>query len=75
MTPKQLADAGPRSVYVVWMADVPCRDFDTGELSYERVPTGRWFPAERWAWKHVLAFKALMERRQGKGSAWIEEDF
>jgi hypothetical protein len=75
----------PHSVVVIWMEPVEYDDvFDSYDpridayvshvfRNVQAAPVGRWFPAERWARKHALAFKAAMERRHGH--AWIEVEF
>lgn len=64
---------GPHSVFVVWFDEEAVRDYYGGEVTFETVQCGRWFPAERWAWKHALAWKRAMEIRHGH--AGIEEEF
>jgi hypothetical protein len=63
----------PYAVYVVWFDEAKVRDYYSGETSFETVQCKRWFPASSWAWKHVLAWKAAMEKKYGHAS--IEEDF
>jgi hypothetical protein len=63
----------PSAVYVEWFADVPCRDFETGEIEWHKAPVSRWFPAERWAWKHAKAWRDAMAKRYKH--ARIEEVF
>lgn len=64
-TPREIANAPPFAVVVNWIVSYPEGDWRCF----------RAFGAESWRWKHVMAWKAAMERRYGPGSAWIEEEF
>jgi hypothetical protein len=66
-TPGRHDHEPPRAVYVCHMAD-------SGD-DFGPYPVGRWFGAESWNWPRVLAWKAAMEKRLGKGRVWIEEEF
>lgn len=63
----------PHSVFVTWFDEVSVRDYYSGAATFETVQCGRWFPAERWAWKHAQAWQRAMEKRHGH--ATIEEEF
>jgi hypothetical protein len=77
---------GPAYLLVEWFQPVTFRvanmihddhgDFvehDTGRTETENAPVHRWFPTERWAWKHAEAWRAAMAKRHR--SARIEEVF
>lgn len=63
----------PSAVIVAWFEPVEWDEEMDGVMVRVRqdAPVGRWFSSESWAWKHIMAWKAAMERRHGH--AWIEE--
>lgn len=63
----------PHSVYVTWFDKAKVQDYYSGEVSFETVQCGRWFPASSWAWKHAEAWRRAMEKRHGH--SWIDEEF
>jgi len=63
----------PYAVAVCWMGSFQWPDDENGPVPPQPVPVGRIFGAEKWRWKHILAWKAAMTRRHGY--AWIEELF
>lgn len=63
----------PREILVLWYRPVACRDYATGEVEMLTAQFGRAFGAERWRWRHVLAWRDAMARRYGH--AEIKEVF
>lgn len=75
--PRRLRCEGPSALYVEWFEEFTYPDtaieYDPATGTYRdvafangyRAPVGRWFPAERWAWKHAVAWRDAMTKRHG----------